>query len=212
MRGKCSMNILQNFSFLFSQKKESHRSFDVVRASNWSQNFLFNWLGFAVTKKNFIWNEFTFQETVDTYDFPDQIKLRDDRPASTSDGCSCWRRDQTGEGRERATWERKRGRDGRDQACNSSTHPPLFLLWNLQGVKCHMWKLNIHFLAELQVTCGMMNYRGTGRPVCCISSDIAFITSPTITTAVEEFPCHYSSCLYNLIASFSLLQNVPFVC
>ncbi|XDV48443.1 hypothetical protein PO909_017853 [Leuciscus waleckii] len=29
------------------------------------------------------------QETVDTYDFPDQIKLRDDRPASTSDGCSC---------------------------------------------------------------------------------------------------------------------------
>lgn len=37
------------------------------------------------------------------------------------------------------------------QACYSSIHPPLFLLWNLQGIKCHMWKLNIHFLAELQV-------------------------------------------------------------
>uniref|UniRef100_A0A0E9PFP9 Uncharacterized protein n=1 Tax=Anguilla anguilla TaxID=7936 RepID=A0A0E9PFP9_ANGAN len=30
-----------------------------------------------------------FQETeVETYDFPDQIKLRDDKPASSSDGCS----------------------------------------------------------------------------------------------------------------------------
>uniref|UniRef100_A0A0E9Q504 Uncharacterized protein n=1 Tax=Anguilla anguilla TaxID=7936 RepID=A0A0E9Q504_ANGAN len=25
---------------------------------------------------------------VETYDFPDQIKLRDDKPASSSDGCS----------------------------------------------------------------------------------------------------------------------------
>uniref|UniRef100_A0A674ALR1 RAB7b, member RAS oncogene family n=1 Tax=Salmo trutta TaxID=8032 RepID=A0A674ALR1_SALTR len=32
----------------------------------------------------------TMQESeVETYDFPDQIKLRDDRPASSSDGCSC---------------------------------------------------------------------------------------------------------------------------
>ncbi|KTF81641.1 hypothetical protein cypCar_00024900 [Cyprinus carpio] len=29
------------------------------------------------------------QESVETYDFPDQIKLRDDRPVSSSDGCSC---------------------------------------------------------------------------------------------------------------------------
>uniref|UniRef100_A0A8C9SXA8 RAB7b, member RAS oncogene family n=1 Tax=Scleropages formosus TaxID=113540 RepID=A0A8C9SXA8_SCLFO len=29
------------------------------------------------------------ESEVDTYDFPDQIKLRDDKPASTSDGCSC---------------------------------------------------------------------------------------------------------------------------
>lgn len=200
MREKCSMNILQNF-FLFSRKK-------VIQV-------LMLWGRVNDHRIFLIWNEFTFQETVDTYDFPDQIKLRDDRPASTSDGCSCWRRDQTGEGRERATWERTRGRDGRDQACNSSTHPPLFLLWNLQGVRCHMWKLNIHFLAELQVTCGMMNYRGTGRPVCCISSDIAFITSPTITTAVEEFPCHYSSCLYKFFftpkCSFCLLVHCAFM-
>lgn len=53
---------------------------------------------------------------METYDFPDQIKLRDDRPASTSDGCSCWRKDETGEGRERANigkeererWKRSR--------------------------------------------------------------------------------------------------------
>uniref|UniRef100_A0A4W5QYH5 RAB7b, member RAS oncogene family n=1 Tax=Hucho hucho TaxID=62062 RepID=A0A4W5QYH5_9TELE len=29
------------------------------------------------------------ESEVETYDFPDQIKLRDDRPASSSDGCSC---------------------------------------------------------------------------------------------------------------------------
>lgn len=30
------------------------------------------------------------QETeVEPYDFPDQIKLRDDRPASSDDSCSC---------------------------------------------------------------------------------------------------------------------------
>uniref|UniRef100_A0A8K9XLC6 Ras-related protein Rab-7a n=1 Tax=Oncorhynchus mykiss TaxID=8022 RepID=A0A8K9XLC6_ONCMY len=29
------------------------------------------------------------ESEVETYDFPDQIKLRDDRPADPSDGCSC---------------------------------------------------------------------------------------------------------------------------
>uniref|UniRef100_A0A4W5NVA2 RAB7A, member RAS oncogene family n=1 Tax=Hucho hucho TaxID=62062 RepID=A0A4W5NVA2_9TELE len=29
------------------------------------------------------------ESEVETYDFPDQIKLRDDRPSSSSDGCSC---------------------------------------------------------------------------------------------------------------------------
>ncbi|XP_031664671.1 ras-related protein rab7 isoform X2 [Oncorhynchus kisutch] len=29
------------------------------------------------------------ESEVETYDFPDQIKLRDDRPAEPSDGCSC---------------------------------------------------------------------------------------------------------------------------
>uniref|UniRef100_A0A8C1ANK4 Zgc:100918 n=1 Tax=Cyprinus carpio TaxID=7962 RepID=A0A8C1ANK4_CYPCA len=29
------------------------------------------------------------ESEVETYDFPDQIKLRDDRPVSSGDGCSC---------------------------------------------------------------------------------------------------------------------------
>ncbi|XP_010876457.1 ras-related protein Rab-7a isoform X2 [Esox lucius] len=29
------------------------------------------------------------ESEVETYDFPDQIKLRDDRPSTSSDGCSC---------------------------------------------------------------------------------------------------------------------------
>uniref|UniRef100_A0AAR2KK88 RAB7a, member RAS oncogene family n=1 Tax=Pygocentrus nattereri TaxID=42514 RepID=A0AAR2KK88_PYGNA len=29
------------------------------------------------------------ESEVEPYDFPDQIKLRDDRPASSSDGCNC---------------------------------------------------------------------------------------------------------------------------
>jgi len=85
------------------------------------------------------------------------------------------------------------------QACNS----PLFPLWNLQGVKATCESKNIHFLAELQVTCGPMDYWGTGK-----FSDIAFISSPTITTAVEEFPCHYSSCL----CKFSFTPKCSFSC
>uniref|UniRef100_A0A3B3S3Y1 RAB7b, member RAS oncogene family n=1 Tax=Paramormyrops kingsleyae TaxID=1676925 RepID=A0A3B3S3Y1_9TELE len=29
------------------------------------------------------------ESEVETYDFPDQIKLRDDKPVSSSDGCGC---------------------------------------------------------------------------------------------------------------------------
>ncbi len=102
------------------------------------------------------------------------------------------------------------------QACYSSIHPPRFLLWNLQGIKCHMWKLNIHCLAELQVN---VWYKKLSRNRKTNVSRILwhFINYEfCYHYSCPEFPCRYSCCLSNLIffshkSFFGLLDHCAFL-